>query len=137
MLLLSRVLSPRAKQEPESALEVIILIELGHEGHYFASFHHRLIKLFFCGSRLSDQKLLLLLKFNIVAVLDEGHVAHLVFHLCDGLLLVIYVALCFPVCENCKHVFSVLLEPVFYSSHHDSLSMFLASQPFSPSLEVL
>ena len=65
MLLLSRVLSPRAKQEPESALEVIILIELRHEGHYFASFHHSLIKLIFCCSRLSDQKLLLVLKLNI------------------------------------------------------------------------
>ena len=70
MLLLSRVLSPRAKQEPESTLEVIVLIELGHEGHYFASFHHSLIKLSFCGPCLSYQKLLLLFIFNIVAVLD-------------------------------------------------------------------
>ena len=91
MLLLSRVLSPRAKQEPESALEVIVLIEIRHEGHYFASFHHSLIKLIFCCSRLSDQRLLLLLKFNIVAILDQVHVAHLVFHLCNGLLLVIDV----------------------------------------------
>ena len=54
MLLLPGVLSPGAKQEPESTLEVIVLIELGHEGHHFASFHHGLVKFIFCRARLID-----------------------------------------------------------------------------------
>ena len=113
MLLLSRVLSPVSKQESKPALKIVILIKFCHQSHHFATFHDSIVIFSFCSPCLVHQKLPLSLKLNIVSILNEAHVAHLIFHLSDSLLFVIDIADCLPVCENCKHVLSVLLQPMF------------------------
>ena len=101
MLLTARVLPPLPKEESKPALEVIILIELCHESHYFTSFHNSLINLGIRASSLFHEDFLLSLKLCIVSLLHNGHVAHLILHLCDGLSLIIDIGDRLPVSKDC------------------------------------
>lgn len=48
------VLAPLTKQEAQPALEVVILVEIGHKGHYFAAFDNCFVDLGISCSGLLD-----------------------------------------------------------------------------------
>ena len=76
-------------------------------------------------------------KLRIVSVLYKAHITHLILHVCDGFSLLIDVGDCFPVGEDGKHVFAILLQPMVKCTPKHCLSVLLAAQPLSPSLEML